>query len=204
MITYPSLQYLTFAVSSLKQRFVRETLTDFRTQVALSNPLNAAVEQFRDSLPNSIHWQLNGRFERGVAIAYRGGVARDYLSNKSHSFRVKSSNPSLPPYSVNLEFDSCDCPDHKKGNYCKHIIAAHIFDLAYPAPQPPIANQPALDEFSRPTGGVIINLVFRTLTGFEADIAASDVHDPFEIFQHRVIRALEDHVLGRAPVRVRG
>jgi hypothetical protein len=76
---------------------------------------------------------MNGRLERGLQIAQSGGVTpyKDpHSPNSQRLFKVKSSNPSMPPYLVDLVARTCTCPDHWKGHYCKHRVAAQIYELA--------------------------------------------------------------------------
>jgi hypothetical protein len=128
-----------YALVSLKQRILRETAT---ASIGLFRPsaIDQAAEQFRNTLSQDTLWNLNGRFERGAALAKQGAVthhADPNLANKRRLFQVMSANQSRPPYyyMVDLDFDSCECPDHCKGHYCKHIIASHIYELASHNPQ---------------------------------------------------------------------
>ena len=109
-------------------------MTTYRMPSILSIPMDIAAEQFRNTLRQDILWSLNGRFERGVTLAKQGAVSPYSDPNcpdKSRLFQVRSSNQSRPPYAylVDLDIDRCECPDHAKGYYCKHIIASHIFEI---------------------------------------------------------------------------
>jgi len=76
---------------------------------------------------------LNGRFERGVAMAKQGAVSphiNHNLPDKGRLFQVKSANQSRPDlfYLVDLDAGTYNCPDHLKGHFCKHLIASHIIE----------------------------------------------------------------------------
>jgi SWIM zinc finger len=45
-------------------------------------------------------------------------------------FKVKSSDPAKLPYMVDVRARTCTCPDHLKGHYCKHRVAAQVYRLA--------------------------------------------------------------------------
>jgi len=118
---------LVYVIHSLKRRWVKEIFTLF------TNPVDKAAEQFRKTMPQNILWGLNGRFERGVAMAKQGAVSphiNHNLPDKQRQFQVKSANQSRPDlfYLVDLDAGTCNCPDHLKGHFCKHLIAAHIIE----------------------------------------------------------------------------
>ena len=121
-------QNLVYVVRSLRHLWVKEK------PMLFASPIDLAAEQFRKLLRQDILLGLNGRFERGVALA-KQGAARPYidpnLPNKLHLFQVRSANQSRPPYSykVDLEAGTCECPDHGKGHFCKHRIASHIIEI---------------------------------------------------------------------------
>ena len=136
-----------YALVSLKQRFFRESAI---ASIGLYPPsaIDQAAEQFRNSLRQDILGGLNGRFERGVVLAKQGAVTHPYdpnLPDKRRLFQVMSATQSRPPYHylVDLDFDRCECPDHSKGYYCKHIIASHIYEIAGD-------NQPAQSDQVQP------------------------------------------------------
>jgi len=122
-----------YALFSLKRRMFRET-TLASVGVYLAPAIDQAAEQFRSTMRQDILWGLNGRFERGVALANQGAVSPHTDPNnpdKRHLFQVKSANQSRPPfhYLVDLEAGTCECPDHWKGHFCKHRIASHIIEI---------------------------------------------------------------------------
>lgn len=123
-------QSLVYVVCSLKRLFIKET----HRRMYVS-PIEQAAEQFRNSLSQDILWDLNGRFERGVALATQGAVSphsEPYMPDRVRLFKVTSSNQSRPPfhYIVDLDAGTCECPDHWKGHFCKHRIASHIIEIA--------------------------------------------------------------------------
>jgi len=119
------LNKIRYIISEPKTLFVRET----------SAALYTAAEQFKATLSPDTLWTLNGRFERGVALAASDAVSKyqdPHLDGDERVYQVRSANARKPPYSylVDLDNETCDCPDHAKGHFCKHRIAAHIFEIA--------------------------------------------------------------------------
>ena len=109
--------------------------TNFLTHPSLSREaITQAANQFQASLNPSVLWRMNGRFERGVSLAGAGAVTSysdpDQPDN-GRLFKVRSSNLTRPPfdYLVDLEAETCECPDHWKGYFCKHRVAANIIEL---------------------------------------------------------------------------
>jgi hypothetical protein len=95
--------------------------------------INAAFRQFSDSISTDLKLRMYGRLERGLEIALSGGVTRyDYpeRSGWMRRYKVDSSDPTRPPYQVDLVARTCTCPDYCKGHYCKHRVAAQVFELA--------------------------------------------------------------------------
>jgi hypothetical protein len=110
--------------------------------------IHAAFLQFSDSISPDLKQRMNGRLERGLEIALSGGVIRyDYpeRSGWMRRYKVSSSDPTRPPYQVDLVARTCTCPDYFKGHYCKHRVAAQVFELATMKFQPQEAQpvQPA-------------------------------------------------------------
>ena len=100
---------------------------------------NAAFSKFSNSLAPELKQRMNGRLERGLEIALSGDVTRYDYSERSgymRRYKVVSSNPSNPPYQVDLVARSCTCPDYYKGHFCKHRVAAQVFELASANVQP--------------------------------------------------------------------
>jgi hypothetical protein len=90
-----SLTNLVYAVRVLKRLWVKETL------VVGASAIEQAAEQLRNTIPQDVLWGLNGRFERGVALANQGAVSphSDPVNPDKHRlFKVKSANQSRPPY----------------------------------------------------------------------------------------------------------
>jgi hypothetical protein len=76
---------------------------------------------------------MNGRLERGLELALSGGVSRYEYPERSgfvRRYKVNSSDPTRSPYQVDLVARSCTCPDYFKGHFCKHRVAAQVFELA--------------------------------------------------------------------------
>ncbi len=94
--------------------------------------INSAFRQFSDSISPDLKLRMNGRLERGLEIALSGGVTRyDYpeRSGWMRRYKVNSSDPTRLPYQVDLVARTCTCPDYFKGHYCKHRVAAQVFEL---------------------------------------------------------------------------
>jgi hypothetical protein len=95
--------------------------------------IQAAFQQFSASISPDLKQRLNGRLERGLEIVLAGGVSRYEYPERSgfvRRYRVISSDPSKLPYQVDLVARTCTCPDYFKGHYCKHRVAAQVFELA--------------------------------------------------------------------------
>jgi hypothetical protein len=91
--------------------------------------INVAFKKFTNSIMPELKQRMNGRLERGLEIAKAGGVI-PYDPKTLVQFKVRSSDPARLPYMVDLRARSCTCPDHLKGHYCKHRVAAQIYRLA--------------------------------------------------------------------------
>jgi hypothetical protein len=109
-------------------------------QTNSTNPaIQTAFQKFAARLSPDIKQRMNGRLERGLQIALESGVTPytdPQAPNAQRLYKVKSSQPGQPPYLVNLVARSCTCPDHWKGHYCKHRVAAQVFELAGDKAQP--------------------------------------------------------------------
>ena len=101
--------------------------------------INTAFRKFCNSISPELKQRMNGRLERGLEIALSGGVI-PYDPNTLVQFKVKSSDPSNLPYMVDMRARTCTCPDHMKGHYCKHRVAAQVYRIAY-AQMPPQITQ---------------------------------------------------------------
>ena len=109
--------------------------------------INAAFGKFNDSLSPELKQRMNGRLERGLELALSGGVTRYEYPERSgwmRRYKVNSSDPTRPPYQVDLVARTCTCPDYSKGHFCKHRVAAQVFELASGKvqPQDPQSIQP--------------------------------------------------------------
>jgi len=93
------------------------------------NPLPAVLEQtalvvfgrFSDKLKA----RLNGRQEKALDLAINGHVT--HKAGRVYSVRSQDGNHH---YLVNLESKFCNCPDSRKGNLCKHRMAAYLIEQA--------------------------------------------------------------------------
>lgn len=93
--------------------------------------LERAARELLVDMPAGERYSLNGRLERGLALALEGAVTP--LDDpdtpwRANRFRVRSSHPSIPPYHYRVDLDAmtCECPDYANGYHCKHLIAAQI------------------------------------------------------------------------------
>jgi uncharacterized Zn finger protein len=62
------------------------------------------------------------RLERAEAILLEGRVHR--VEGIPHTYVVRGSEN----YLVDLEQETCTCPDHAKGHACKHLLAAVLLE----------------------------------------------------------------------------
>ncbi len=118
--------------------------------------INAAFSQFSDSLSPELKQRMNGRLERGLELVQSGGVT-PYDTSSLSQFKVKSSDPAKFPYMVDLRPRTCTCPDHAKGHFCKHRVAAHIYRLAcshIPIQIPPV-DEPAPDPQTKTAQSIV-------------------------------------------------
>ncbi len=100
---------------------------------------NAAFAKFSNSIMPDLKQRMNGRLERGLEIAKAGWVT-PYDQNTLVQFKVRSSEPGKLPYMVDLRARTCTCPDHLKGHYCKHRVAAQVYRLACSQTPSPISQ----------------------------------------------------------------
>jgi len=91
--------------------------------------INFAFTKFTNSISPELKQRINGRLERGLEIALSSGVI-PYDPTTLVQFKVMSSDPAKLPYMVDLRARTCTCPDHLKGHYCKHRVAAQVYRLA--------------------------------------------------------------------------
>lgn len=122
-----------YAISSLRMRIIRESVTTYGDLVIPTWAIQKAASMLEDRLVTKGHMRLNGRFERGLLLAQKSAVSAfddPYQVGKERQYRVQSSNVYKPPYRVDLAKGNCECPDCWKGNFCKHIIAATIIEEA--------------------------------------------------------------------------
>lgn len=110
--------------------------------------INVAFAKFTDSLSPELKQRMNGRLERGLEIALSRWIT-PYDPSTMIQFKVKSSDPTKLPYMIDMRVRTCSCPDHAKGHFCKHRVAAHVYKLACALTSPqetphsePVESQP--------------------------------------------------------------
>jgi len=64
------------------------------------------------------------RLERAEAILLEGRIHR--VEGLPHTYVVRGSQV----YLVDLQQETCTCPDHAKGHTCKHLLAAVLLERA--------------------------------------------------------------------------
>ena len=93
------------------------------------NPLPAVVEQTAlvvfGKFSDKLKARLNGRQEKALELALNGHVA-----HKAGRVYSVQSQDGKHHYLVNLESKFCNCPDSRKGNLCKHRMAAYLIEQA--------------------------------------------------------------------------
>jgi hypothetical protein len=93
------------------------------------NPLPAVVEQTAlvvfGKFSDKLKARLNGRQERALKLALNGHVT--HKGGRVYSVRSQDGNHH---YLVNLDRKWCNCPDSKRGNLCKHRMAAYLIEQA--------------------------------------------------------------------------
>lgn len=122
--------------------------------------LDRVAEQFISSLRPEVVSSLNGRLERGLALAKQWSGVHTPEAGKPRCYRVRSSD-GYSFYKVDLDARTCECPDSQKGNTCKHRIAAYYIEQAnrmnplkpnpVPASPKPTAPSPAASKPNPPT-----------------------------------------------------
>ena len=120
-----------YAIASLKLHSIREAGFPSKIEGIPVKLFDEAAYEFKRDLPNHIRIGLNERFEHGLTLAKKGAVTA--WKGEPHPqyhrlFKVASSDPFHPPYFYKVDIDAeiCDCLDYSNGNYCQHLVAAHI------------------------------------------------------------------------------
>ncbi|ADD27348.1 SWIM zinc finger family protein [Meiothermus ruber] len=62
------------------------------------------------------------RLERAEGLLLEGRIHR--VEGLPHTYVVRGSEN----YLVNLERETCTCPDHARGHTCKHLLAAVLLE----------------------------------------------------------------------------
>lgn len=91
--------------------------------------IDQAANTFVSNLSTYDKMRFNGRLERGILIVKSSAVTPNPSAVHNRQFQVRSSD-GVRSYLVDLDAQTCECPDHFKGHFCKHRVAAHIFELA--------------------------------------------------------------------------
>lgn len=116
------------ALSSLRRHSIKEAATVIPFQMT-----RVALVKFTSELSPDLLYSLNGRLERGAALVEQGAVTPCNDPSQPHKkrlYRVRSASQWGLSYLVDLDAQTCECPDHWKGHFCKHRIASHITELA--------------------------------------------------------------------------
>ena len=98
-----------------------------KTNIILPELLDRIHSDFADTLSEKQHKRFNGRLERALLLAKQGLVR---VSDDAGIFSVKGSTGPQAWYKVDLNTKTCECPDHKAGNTCKHRVASWYIQQA--------------------------------------------------------------------------
>jgi len=142
-------QLLAFPHSALA---VKETAPTAEVEADSAHSMSSSIlpelidkiaEEFVASLSDFARENMAGRLKRGLALAKSGHVA---VTGEPGIFRVTSSSGARV-YTVDLNIRTCNCPDCRKGNICKHRIASYYIQQALFQSQPPtqIVEEPATE-----------------------------------------------------------
>jgi len=122
-----------YVISNLRSHAVHDTSTHYGDLVLPTSVIHRAANNLDLRLGPNGQAKLNGRFTRGLVMARSSMVSAcedpDGLGGE-RLYQVQSSDPSKPPYRVDLGARICNCPDNMKGHFCKHLVAAIIIDDA--------------------------------------------------------------------------
>ena len=122
-----------YVISTLRKRAIREADTFYGNLVIPLTAIHRGASYLETSMGQEGRSKLNGRFERGLAMAHKSTVSPyqdPFEPSKERQYQVQSSDPNKPPYLVDLQAGTCECLDHWKGNFCKHLVAASIIEGA--------------------------------------------------------------------------
>ena len=121
------------------------TIREVAVFPTVPSPLPAVVEQTAlmvcGRFSERIKAQLNGRQERALQLALNG-----HVTHKAARVYSVCSQDGLHHYLVNLERKYCSCPDSRKGQLCKHRLAAYLIEQANQATQETSANHESLEK----------------------------------------------------------
>jgi len=138
LIVTPS-EIVWYAIAALTRHQVQESLPQAYKPALSQDNITQAFLKYDALLSPQVKEKLNGRLERGLAMARSDSVlpqSDQSLPGYLNQFWVNSSQPYKPAYFVDIQQRTGKCPDCFKGNLCKHIIAASIISLAIQAIPP--------------------------------------------------------------------
>jgi hypothetical protein len=135
MTTLTPMSVFQYVLCALKARTIHEISATFEPRTFPEEIIGEAAREFAATLLPSTRAAFNGRFERGINLAKQGAVSNyidPYEPDAPRLFEVKSANQYRSPFSyiVDLVNQYCECPDHNKGHFCKHRVAANIIEIA--------------------------------------------------------------------------
>jgi len=117
-------------IHNLDQHVVKEAIAANISQPILPTVIEQAARMVFEGFSEKLKLSLNGRDERALKIALDGKV----IHKSARIFSVRSED-GQHAYLVNLDKSFCTCPDHQKGNVCKHRLAAYLIEQADKANQ---------------------------------------------------------------------
>jgi SWIM zinc finger len=129
---------------ALKESASAATETDYQAAVStakaiLPHLLDQVARDFTASLSPVWLQRLQTRLARALESAKSGAVS---VTEDPEVFYVQGGRPQ--PYRVDLATKTCECPDCRKGNICKHRIAAYyIKKVLFMTPIEVIEEPPA-------------------------------------------------------------
>ena len=123
------------------KRLIREASQALSTPAILPATIEQTAGKIFESFSERLKAMLNGRQERALKLALNG-----HVTHKAARIYSVRSEDQKHAYLVDLERGTCTCPDCKKGNICKHRLAAYLIEQASLTAETPHEPQPgALD-----------------------------------------------------------
>jgi len=87
----------------------------------LPDEIDKVYEEYKATCSDALLKKFNGRLERAVMIAKEGKVR---LTSVEGVYEVASQKVKGASYIADIKAHTCDCPDAKALNICKHRMAA--------------------------------------------------------------------------------